>query len=348
MAFRLPPASHEDTPALSVLSQILSSGQSSRLYRSLVREKQLAVEAEGTNVSLRLGGLFFFFAIASAGKDPAAIEAALREQVERLRNEPVTADELAKAKNQVLTSEVFGKLSTEDKANALGQADVVYGDPEEANREFDKINRVTAEDVQRVARTYFAPNETNVFLCARKPAAQDRRANKQRGGARHSRSTGERPMTRPRIVTFTVVAATASLLTLLPGVTFAATPASRPPSNTAAPSTVSPLVPPLAPARPLRLPPRAPDATRERFADRAFRRSSAARRLDAPGRARRLGPRSQKQGWTRRDGRGPARSGHNRSHTGANRRNRGPFGRESGCERGRRLPDRVGKRPERA
>jgi zinc protease len=163
MAFRLPPASHADTPALTVVSQILSTGQSSRLYRSLVREKQIAVEAEGENVSLRLGGLFFFFAVAAAGKEPVALEAALRAEVERLRNEPVTADELAKAKNQVLTREVFGRISTENKANALGQAEVVYGDPEEANREFDKIRRVTAADVQRVARQYFAPGQTNVF-----------------------------------------------------------------------------------------------------------------------------------------------------------------------------------------
>jgi len=163
MAFRLPEPSSPDSPVFDVMSQILSQGQSSRLYRSLVRDQQLAVQAAGQKIDLKLGGLFFFFAVANAGKAPGDVERALAEQIERLRATPVTNVELAKAKNQALTALVFGQISTEEKANALGEADLLYGDPGQVNRYFDELNAVSAGDVQRVAQKYFAPEARNVF-----------------------------------------------------------------------------------------------------------------------------------------------------------------------------------------
>lgn len=163
MAFRLPLPTHRDTPVFTIIGKILSDGQSSRLYRSLVRDQQIAVEASGDSLDLKLGGMFFFFGIANMGKQPGLLEKALVAEVEKLRAAPVTAQELAKAKNQALTEEVFGTLSTEAKATALGEADLLYGNPEEANRSLQKLNAVTAADVQRVARTYFAPARRNVF-----------------------------------------------------------------------------------------------------------------------------------------------------------------------------------------
>jgi len=163
VAYPGPPASDADTPVFEVISQILSAGQSSRLYRSLVRDKQLAIQVSGQNLSLKLGSIFFFFSIANPGKNPGDIEKALLEQVDLLRNEPVSAAELTKAKNQVLTDKVFGTLSTEQKALQIGQADLDYGDPSEVNKEFDEITRVTAQDVQRVAKKYFAPERRSLF-----------------------------------------------------------------------------------------------------------------------------------------------------------------------------------------
>jgi zinc protease len=164
MAFRLPEAKSADLPVFAVIEQILSAGQSSRLYRSLVREKQLAVEASGGRLPLQLGGVFFFFTVANAGKDPATLENAVKEEVERLRTAPVSADELAKARNQVLTSRVFGLLSAEEKGVAIGDADMLYGSPEMVNKEIELIQKVTAADVQRVAQKYFAPEKRNVFV----------------------------------------------------------------------------------------------------------------------------------------------------------------------------------------
>lgn len=163
MAFRLPPANDPDSPVFAVMGQILSAGNSSRMYRSLVRDKQLAVEASGDQLSLKLGGIFFFFAIANAGKDVETVGKALQEQVDLIRKEPVTSAELAKAKNILLNGKIFGSLSTEAKASQLGQADLDYGTPEEANRTIDALAKVTADDVLKAAQKYFAPERRNSF-----------------------------------------------------------------------------------------------------------------------------------------------------------------------------------------
>ena len=163
MAYRTVPANSPDTPVLEVISQILSVGQSSRLNRALVRDQQIASDASGFTLSLAVDGLFMFQATANQGKMPADIEKALQEQVDLIRDTPVSAAELTKAKNQALSGKVFGSLSTAQKAEQLGDADLNYGTPEEVNRELTKLNAVTAEDVQRVARKYFTPQHRSVF-----------------------------------------------------------------------------------------------------------------------------------------------------------------------------------------
>ena len=163
MAYRTVPANSPDTPILDVIAQILSIGQSSRLSRALVRDQQIASDASGFTLSLAVDGLFMFQATANQGKMPAEIEKALQEQVDLIRDTPVTPLELAKAKNQALAGKVFGSLSTEQKAEQLGSADLDFGTPEEVNRELAKLNAVTVEDVQRVARKYFVTQHRNVF-----------------------------------------------------------------------------------------------------------------------------------------------------------------------------------------
>ncbi len=163
VAFRVPAPSDPDAPVFNVLTQILSAGQSARLYRTLVRDQQLALQAQGGGFDLLNGGMFFFFAVANAGKSPDEVEKALLAEVDKLRAEPVTDAELAKAKNQLLTTEVFGRIGTESKASALASADLLFGSPDEVNHRYGKLIAVTAADVERVARKYFAPERRNVF-----------------------------------------------------------------------------------------------------------------------------------------------------------------------------------------
>ena len=163
MAYRTAPANNPDTPVLEVISQILSVGQSSRLSRALVRDQQIASDASGGPLSLAVDGIFMFQATVNQGKAVAEVEKALLEQIDLLRDTPVSAAELRKAKNQALSGKVFGSLSTEQKAEQLGDADLDFGTPEEVNRELAKLNAVTSVDVQRVARKYFTPQHRCVF-----------------------------------------------------------------------------------------------------------------------------------------------------------------------------------------
>jgi zinc protease len=189
LTFHVPAARDPDLYPLQVASRILSSGESSRLYRKLVYERQIAVAAAGQAFQLEDPGVFFFYAYLQQGQKPEAGEAALQEDVERLRAEPVSADELEKAKNQIVARLVFNREKVEEKADAIGQAAVILGDLSLVNHQLDQYQKVTADDVQRVARKYFTPqNRTTVFMlpAAMRPAASP-------GGPGGAGDSGARP-----------------------------------------------------------------------------------------------------------------------------------------------------------
>lgn len=166
VAFRLPATEGPDArdlPTFDVISRIISVGNSSRLYRSLVRDQQIAAQAGGSPETLKLGGMFFFDALANPGKTPEALEKSLVAQIELLRTEPVSQLELDKARNQAISGRVFGSISTEAKASELGEADLLYGTPDQANKELAELQAVTAQDIQRVAQKYFAPTQRNII-----------------------------------------------------------------------------------------------------------------------------------------------------------------------------------------
>ena len=146
---------HPDSYPLHIVSKILSDGQSARISRELVYKKQLAVQAYGVGNIHEDPGLFSAVAIVRPGRTPAEVEEALILELERLKNEPVTARELARAKNQFARDYIIGRESNEDKAMHLAHAAVIHSDITTADGEFDIFMSVTAADVQRVARTYF-------------------------------------------------------------------------------------------------------------------------------------------------------------------------------------------------
>ena len=157
LTYRMPPADDPDIPVFGVLSSILSHGESSRLYRSLVRDKQISTSPGTDTEGLKLGGFFSVNADVVPSKNPETVEAALRAEIDRLRTEPVSDAELTKAKNQALTGLVFGSVSTAQVADRLGEADLMFGTPEQANRTYSRISGVTAADIRRVASRYLTP-----------------------------------------------------------------------------------------------------------------------------------------------------------------------------------------------
>lgn len=164
-AWKLPSKGHPDSYALAVASDILSSGQSSRLYRRLVYDEQAAVAAAGQLLLLEGPSILFGFAVANQGKDIAAVERSFQEVLNGLHEKPVTDEELEKAKNTVVSRLVIGRQSMQQKATALGDAAVLLGDPARYNTEVDAYQRVTAADVQRVVRHYLTPEaETRIWV----------------------------------------------------------------------------------------------------------------------------------------------------------------------------------------
>ncbi len=173
LTFHVPAAKDPDLYPLQVASRILSEGESSRLYRNLVYERQIAVAAGGQAFALEDPGVFFFYAYLQQGQKPEAGEAALQEEIERLRTAPVTAGELEKAKNQIVARLVFDREKVKDKADAIGEAAVIAGDLSRVNHELEQYEQVTAADVQRAAMRYLTPqNRTTVFMlpAAMRPA----------------------------------------------------------------------------------------------------------------------------------------------------------------------------------
>ena len=146
---------HPDAYPLHIANKVLSDGESSRIYRRLVYEDQLAVSAVGDGYIVEDPNLFYAVSIVQPGHTTAESEAALIEELDRLKTELITERELQQAKNQFARDYVFGRLTIEQKASHLVHAAVIHDDMTTADAEYDIFMNVTREDVQRVARTYF-------------------------------------------------------------------------------------------------------------------------------------------------------------------------------------------------
>ncbi|MFN3669636.1 MAG: M16 family metallopeptidase [Brevundimonas sp.] len=145
---------HPDRAALTVLDGILSTGESSRLYRSLVYDQQLAVQASSGQDASQQAGAVTAYAIMAEGRTPEEGLAALRVEAARLRDAPVTAAELDEARNELVAAALRERETVEDRANVLGWSLINTGEAAAADREIAALQAVTAADVQRVAQRY--------------------------------------------------------------------------------------------------------------------------------------------------------------------------------------------------
>jgi len=150
-----PPERSPDAEPLRVAATILSEGESSRLYRSLIYEQQVAQSADATPDLREDAGVFYFNVVLASGKKPEDGERALLAEIKKMQDAPVSAAELDKAKNQLVTNELRQRETSNGKALALGSAAVLLGDPNRVNTDLGKLQSVTAADVQRVMKKYF-------------------------------------------------------------------------------------------------------------------------------------------------------------------------------------------------
>ncbi len=165
--YQVPGSGHPDQPTLEVISLILSGGQSSRLYKQLVREQQISVAAGGFPLVFKDLGTMLIFAFFTPDKDPTKVKEALLTEIERLANEPIDDKELQKAKNQLTAQYVFSLDSISSVANAIAEAEVIQGDYREFEKAKTKYDAITASDVQRVAQAYF--KRENLTIVTLKP-----------------------------------------------------------------------------------------------------------------------------------------------------------------------------------
>jgi zinc protease len=154
---------HPDSYPLHIASKVLSDGQSSRIYQTLVYEKRLALGAFGQGQLIEDPNLFFATAIVKAGQSADVAARALIGELDRLRNEPISEHELERTKNQFARDYILGRLTVQDKAGVLAHAAIIHDDLTTADGEFEIFMNTTAADVQRVAKTYFTPQNRIVL-----------------------------------------------------------------------------------------------------------------------------------------------------------------------------------------
>lgn len=164
IVYRAAPMTSPDDAAIDVLGTILGGGESSRLHKELVKDKEISIGAFSAPLGLEQAGVIGVGAAVKPFGDKDAVLKSLREQVEKIKSVPITAEELAKAKQQLLKSQVTSAMTVESKAHLLGTYATLYRDLPRVNRRADEIEAVTIEDVQRVANQYLTENRSTTVV----------------------------------------------------------------------------------------------------------------------------------------------------------------------------------------
>ena len=163
LAYHIPEETHPDAFVLEVIDNILSSGKSSRIYQDLVYDRQMALFAFSA-ADLRIDpGLFLVVAgDIKPGHTPAEVEAAVKAQLRRLAKEPVTEEELRKAKNQLEAAFVFDLQRNFGKGAQIARSLIFADDPYYFEKVVDRYRAVTPEDIMRVAGTWFRDDNASI------------------------------------------------------------------------------------------------------------------------------------------------------------------------------------------
>jgi predicted Zn-dependent peptidase len=164
LAYKAVAGNTADFYALQVLAAVLQSGQSSRLYQKLVKEKEMVTNVGGFMDEKRGVGAFYSNATLRPGVKTEDVEAAIYAEIERLKKEPIADWELQKAKNTTRRNLINGLQSSLLRAITIGQYAVYYNDPSLINTRLEKVAAVTKEDVQRVGNKYLLDTNRTVVI----------------------------------------------------------------------------------------------------------------------------------------------------------------------------------------
>lgn len=164
IGYRAASTNTDDLFALDVLQMILAHGESSRLYRRLVYTEQRVINVSASFPWMIAPGLFTLYATMKPDEDHARIEGVIYEELDRLKTEPVSDHELRKAKNVLQASLVRDMETNNGKAEKIGTCALLFGDWSILTTMLDRYESITADDILRMARTYFAERTRNVVL----------------------------------------------------------------------------------------------------------------------------------------------------------------------------------------
>ena len=164
IAYKRPDARDKDDPVFDVIADVLAGGRTGILYKEMVRDKQIALAA-GADASMpgsKYPNLFLFYTVPALGHTVAENEKVLNELIEQFKNEKVDAEALARVKTKRRASLIRRLDSNSEMAQLLTGYYTIYGDWRKLFTSLDDINKVTSDDVQRVARKYFVNNARTV------------------------------------------------------------------------------------------------------------------------------------------------------------------------------------------
>ncbi len=171
-----------DDAVYDVLSDLLSKGRTSRLYRSMVRDKQVALAAQGGSFpGNKYPNLFYFFAVPSQGHTADEMAAPIHDEIDKLKTQDVSDDELKSIKTRAKADLIRGLGDNQGLASQLGEYQAMYGDWRELFRQIERIDAVSKADLRRVANKIFTEENRTVGLVeTSKPPATN--ATQPKGG----------------------------------------------------------------------------------------------------------------------------------------------------------------------
>ena len=162
-AWRAPALTDPDAPAVELLGDILGTGRSSRLYERLVRKEGIASEVEVFPYFLENGGVLGIFALGNPDTPLDQLDAVIHEEVQRVRDHGVSAEELQKAKNMKLRELASSYATMHSRARNLAFFHVMFGDTNAINRQLERYENLTPEQIQAAAQKVLTPQGVNVL-----------------------------------------------------------------------------------------------------------------------------------------------------------------------------------------
>ncbi len=175
VAYHVPEAAHNDIQVLELIGNVLTEGHSSRLYRKIIYEDQAALSVFASVDGKKDPGLFIITVMnIKQGHTTEKMTSIINESLEKLKTESVTERELEKARNQIETGHIFGLQTNFIRGIRIGFSLTMTGDPLRFIKDLDKYRSTTADDIKRVAKKYFTPENRTVVRLLPKEESQDK------------------------------------------------------------------------------------------------------------------------------------------------------------------------------